>query len=307
MVQYKDSSKRARFTQYWKLACREPTSSGIKQLRQNLNDAFFHFKSSANRTRLIELVARSERRLLSYEACSANELKSFCLQRRLQIGEEKGNVRLVQLLEAADDQRTFEGFLDLPPELRNQIYSMHFEDFEDLERPTPPPVTLANRQLRRESLILFYKTCRFSILSQYEYDRQDREVWNPNTWELGAAAAVFARAPKECLDNLHHLVVTLKISEPIFRWGARYVRYPDPPWYMQWSVDLGSEKDDKVKVEKGNGRYDGRLYAKLSQTRKKHVETFEERMTELFKTIGSRAEGRRLRREDLTLFKRVFQ
>ena len=66
-------------------------------------------------------------------------------------------------------------FLDLPPELRNYIYSLtlpqelHFtfgeENQWEEDKPIQPSITRTSRQCRTESLPMFYSTNKFSAVS----------------------------------------------------------------------------------------------------------------------------------------------
>lgn len=66
---------------------------------------------------------------------------------------------------AADDDRTFDRFCDLPPEIRTQIYGLHFDALKSkcLSLPCQPPVTRASRLLRSEALPMFYGSSTFHI------------------------------------------------------------------------------------------------------------------------------------------------
>ncbi|KAI5359876.1 hypothetical protein Slin15195_G117360 [Septoria linicola] len=59
---------------------------------------------------------------------------------------------------------TFHRFLDLPPELRNRIYETYFAEFKTpLYAPSQPPITKVSRQLRAETLAMFYGSSTFRI------------------------------------------------------------------------------------------------------------------------------------------------
>lgn len=68
-------------------------------------------------------------------------------------------------METADDTARFEGFSDLPAELRVQIYELHFQDVYKqsplIGPPAEAPITRASRLLRKESLPVFYDMIRF--------------------------------------------------------------------------------------------------------------------------------------------------
>ena len=56
--------------------------------------------------------------------------------------------------------------MDLPPELRVEIYRLYFKSMPDLEQPAQPPISRICRTVRRESLPIFYQTCTFLLDSE---------------------------------------------------------------------------------------------------------------------------------------------
>lgn len=64
---------------------------------------------------------------------------------------------IINLLEEADEDATFDQFLELPPELRNYIFMLQFQTFDPftLGQPLSPPITTVCRQLRQETISLF--------------------------------------------------------------------------------------------------------------------------------------------------------
>jgi hypothetical protein len=89
------------------------------------------------------------------------------------------NVDPVQLLESADRARTFNRFLDLPPELRNMIYRYVTASPDPqmaLVRPEVPAICQAFHQLRAESLPVFYSTNLFAFnISAKVYERRPQQ------------------------------------------------------------------------------------------------------------------------------------
>lgn len=74
-------------------------------------------------------------------------------------------VDLKQELEKYDDEHnTFHRFPDLPPELRERIYTEYFNTYNEDDNPKcQPPISYTSRTVRREALPLFYECCLFSI------------------------------------------------------------------------------------------------------------------------------------------------
>lgn len=112
----------------------------------------YGFNKTARKERLFDLYTRLRLGFLSYESYDAAELRQFCAARRLQTDKAKAKRKLVGLLERADDETSFHRFLDLPPDLRNRVYDLHFRTFEIFDKgpPLPPPITSASGQLRQE-------------------------------------------------------------------------------------------------------------------------------------------------------------
>lgn len=125
--------------------------------------------STANKVRLRALYSRCQRGLMSYEGLSLNELKLYVAQRALPpILSQKKTVSILKAqLEQADDETTFSRFSDLPPEIRQIIYNLHFKFLDTCTSTNKyqPPITLASRGIRHESLPLFYECCEFSVLT----------------------------------------------------------------------------------------------------------------------------------------------
>jgi hypothetical protein len=126
-------------------------------------------------------------RFVGYDECSIEELIKFINDRgigdrRLQASDifdfriKKMRIYqrfLVQKLMKADDERMFTKLFELPPEIRNVIYSYYVADFgkdasssrdlQALRTPTQPPLAKVSRTLRHEVLPIFYNQCRFRI------------------------------------------------------------------------------------------------------------------------------------------------
>nr|OQO18784.1 hypothetical protein B0A51_13756 [Rachicladosporium sp. CCFEE 5018] len=136
---------------------------------------------------LQEMLERSERHLLHYENCTTAELCGFisvrALGRELAITPATPRSKLKSLLMAADDNLTFSRFIDLPPELREQICEHYFDEYEmdykDMVKTKYlpnilvgpniawytefPPVVYCNRQLRQEVLPLYWSRLKIDV------------------------------------------------------------------------------------------------------------------------------------------------
>ncbi|KAF2161570.1 hypothetical protein M409DRAFT_58968 [Zasmidium cellare ATCC 36951] len=131
MVQYKSNNFKS--DDYWKLA--RHVGKPRKFYHTGLNTLNYKFNVSTTRPRLAYLVSRAQRGFMSYEKRSLNELKAFCTARKIQgVDRFAGKRQLIALLEREDDAgASFNRFFDLPPELRNRIYSFYMDAIDDFE------------------------------------------------------------------------------------------------------------------------------------------------------------------------------
>lgn len=145
---------------YWMLAI--PSFKTISGIKRYLRARNFTAKSTLTHARGTELMTRFARGLMSYERYKISELKAMAKSRGvLPYGNAK-MAEIIKILEDADEGEAFRHLLDLPPELRNLIYTYFFDWVEDL--PTNarhPPITIASKQLHNETLPLFYARCTF--------------------------------------------------------------------------------------------------------------------------------------------------
>ena len=148
---------------YWKLGLYSYRGKTIKNLIQYLKDEGYECREKISRPGVIDAIGRHQRGLMSYEGCSVDELQAFCKARGLPAKATTAS-RLARALETADDLATFPRFLDLPAELRNAIYELHFHGFDSFNgEHVQPPLTMASRQLRSETLPLFYDCATFHL------------------------------------------------------------------------------------------------------------------------------------------------
>ena len=160
---------------YWMLHSGEGLT--VCNLRDELQGQDFPvMKSTTDKVRLRALYARCQRGLMSYEGLSLNELKLYVAQRALPpiLGQKRTVSVLKAQLEQADDGTTFSRFSDLPPEIRQIIYNLYFKFIDTCTSTNKyqPPVTLASRGIRHESLPLFYESCMFSVFTSMNWHAQ---------------------------------------------------------------------------------------------------------------------------------------
>lgn len=159
---------------YWKL------DSG----KQHSTNTLVHLLDASNFTckskhkgsaRLCTLYQSSQRGLLSYDGVSFRELKLFAKQRALPLAVSSISSTLTPTilkaqLEKADEDATFDRFSELPPELREMIFVHFFGSLDSLDSSSAwtspksqPPITRVSREIRKESLLLFYEHCKFML------------------------------------------------------------------------------------------------------------------------------------------------
>lgn len=144
---------------YWKLRSYE--SLTIRVLRQKLWDRGLFCQPNSSKVRTLKLLNRMQRKLLSYDSCSEDELQGFMKARGLQGKKPKGGqmkkTAMVRKLENADDGATLDQFMELPAEIRVSIYELSIEDMDLGRARAPAPITRVSRQVRQEALPIFNK------------------------------------------------------------------------------------------------------------------------------------------------------
>lgn len=168
MVQIHRLGRSDKCDQFWKMQPYLRSGSG---LRAELRRRNIYFVPSAKPRRLVAILHRSDRGLLNYETCHSEDLKTFVQQRHLTAADEQGVLRLdtkrklVTLLEQVDEDTTFPRLLELPAELRDRIYELHITDIvTNVDGASnQPPLTLVCRQLRNETLPIFYNKSTFIL------------------------------------------------------------------------------------------------------------------------------------------------
>lgn len=186
MVQY--TTRLFAKNDYWKIEERQQRRWNKIFRLQGLLDSFnYQYNTSSNRARLLDLVARAERGLISYEKRSLSDLKSFCAARQIDVPKESSRKKLeyIRMLEDSDENSvTFAKFLDLPPELRQQVYAYFIEFiFRNTHGtsyfvPTPPPITQTCTLIRNESMPMFFDSFRLQTHTFRTYSLSHAAISN---------------------------------------------------------------------------------------------------------------------------------
>ena len=107
------------------------------------------------------------------------------------------------MLESEDKARTFHRLLDLPPELRNSVYRFATVSgtVTALVRPPPPPICQASKQLRCESLPIFFGLTNFGLtingsVVQLKPQKRTRVLREAQLDRAGCALAEGSRCEK---------------------------------------------------------------------------------------------------------------
>ena len=124
----------------------------------------------------------------------------------------------MRALEKTDDNATFRS-LDLPAEIRNIIYKLHFLDFADIHAAhTQPPVTLSSKVLLAEALPLFYGLVTFVLTTE---NRTDPDDWFRNELNLSHNTYSLLKMPDNDLSRIKNLRLTW---EEVYRVPTQLVR-----------------------------------------------------------------------------------
>jgi hypothetical protein len=175
-------------------------------------------------------------------------------ERKAQGVKKPNKKQLVEILEAADDavvvpeaRKVFHKFSELPPELRNRVYTYYFKSMGEVPpRFALPPLCKASRQLRLESTGLFFEHCTF-IVTLNPWYQEARLHYHTEVAGFNIPTTTFARTK--------HLHIELRYSpfeSPLLDYsvdltdgqcGQRSRRYPK--W--EWSEHVQNQRRNHVR------------------------------------------------------------
>jgi hypothetical protein len=216
---------------WWRLGMAEKHTRD--DLKEFLRKRGFYHKQSENLASLEALAERCDRGHPSYESYNVAKLRQFVKDRNLKMAlPSKANKKLlIQRLEDADDlddatedSRQFPRFLELPPELRNSVYTFYFKALKVVpQRFSQPPLCKASRELRAESSGLFYEHATFSIsMTRFLLTKGDVAVnYQSKRFRDNVSTSEFTR--------IKHLSVDLEVGSFLSAVGT-------------WTIDLTSGK-----------------------------------------------------------------
>jgi hypothetical protein len=233
---------------YWKMRDGQSLYYAYILRHELETNNFFAFKNTST-SRLRALFVRCQRGLPSYEGIPLRDLKRYAAQRALPPMDKKVTTlgAAKARLEQADDEATFDRFSDLPPELRQMIYTFYYTSsyrFGVSNHKSQPPITRASHETRRESLPLFYEHCGFSVLTATQI------VWLPQhcnvaldtrskDWFKATADENFGRIKSISL-HLTHKSSSFKLS----------LKNREDPISVSWGVLLHNQHLDPTVQER---------------------------------------------------------
>ncbi|KXS99828.1 hypothetical protein AC578_8875 [Pseudocercospora eumusae] len=154
---------------YWKL--QSYNSMTAQQMRELLQKRRYAVGKSDSKDKLEEALLRSDCGMQSYADQSDDDLRALVRSRGVDASHvicgNKVGTRgdLLSLLKNADMNPRFEKFSDLAAELRNKIYEHYFSEIrQSLYAPSEPPITRVSRDIRQETIKMYYDSCTFDFV-----------------------------------------------------------------------------------------------------------------------------------------------
>ena len=191
-------------TDDWKLeGLRSESDADVKAIIRELK---YYFLTSSNKNRLLDLLSRQARGLLSYDGCRADGLTKFCVRRGLPASTKSKTSKAV----------------NITPEIRVIVYTEYFHSLPDLVHPTQPPLAKASRIVPSESVPVFYKTCNFVMVGA---------VYSSGRYISFRACkrSFFSAIPEDHLSMIRHLSIETTSAGEQVRWsnGKAWIAAPD--------------------------------------------------------------------------------
>ncbi|KAK6433380.1 hypothetical protein LTR95_010448 [Oleoguttula sp. CCFEE 5521] len=209
---------------YWKAGigtCRDRLTAN--DYANYLDKHGFQYKNGLSKQRLFELTTRCQRGLPSYQNVSMSELlqsaDSHGIVAPTAGTASKRRAGLEALLEAADDQRAFPRFTELPPELRMRVYQHYFASL-DLPHlpggPEIPPLFLVSRRVTAAGRGVF------------GFGSSAVRHWHHHA----------PKAYPKALTLVKHLRVSLHVYKKVWNLSGDFYQYIDPSATMTFEVDF---------------------------------------------------------------------
>ena len=216
---------------YWQLESYDLAT--VAQLKRMLRTAGCHSLSGLCKSELVKHKQRMDCGLLYYRNCTMAEVQEFARDRHLTMLNTfyRSRWNAIETLTKADKDLIFGRFLDLPAELRNRIYRYYSHAFgETLTTPAQPPLARTCRQIRNESLPVFYRSHSFGIAFQSRYGL----VYQP----AQDTTAFLLNLSPESVSEIHSLSLTMG---HVGSWDG-YVVQTEPQFRYSIEIDKTGDK-----------------------------------------------------------------
>jgi hypothetical protein len=212
---------------YWKTSLPYATTTG--DWRIYLAEHQFYHNASDTHARLKAHAKRCAQGHSSYQGHDVKKLRAL-VQGRVTSTDLKCNVdkatkkQLMKILEdadVADDAlevlREFHRFSELPPELKNRIFTYYFKSLGNVPpRFALPPLCQASRQLRLDSTGLFFEHCTFIVtLRPWYMQKEARLHYHTEVARLNIPTSTFA-----CIKHLHIELRYTSIESPLLAYSV---------------------------------------------------------------------------------------
>ncbi|KAK5127365.1 hypothetical protein LTR85_006704 [Meristemomyces frigidus] len=157
-----------KMARYWELALPEQlyNKSELQALVRESTERQIPNLSALKAHQLAEIVKRMQKglRLHLHGDSTHEELYAEVEAADVELSNAKATRQeLIAVLDTIESQRTFHQFAELPPELRQRIYTFAFSYSDNASHLQQPAVSRASKLLRTECLPVFYEVNRFGL------------------------------------------------------------------------------------------------------------------------------------------------
>jgi hypothetical protein len=198
---------------YWKTSL--PYANTTGDWRIYLAEHQFFHNASDTHARLKAHAKRCAQGHPSYQGHDVKKLRALVQDRgitgmepdlkcRVDRATKKQLVKMLEDADVADDalkvSREFHKFSELPPELKNRVFTYYFKSLGNVPpRFALPPLCQASRQLRLDSTGLFLEHCTFIVtLRPWYLQKEARLPYHTEIARLNIPTSTFA-----CIKHLH--------------------------------------------------------------------------------------------------------
>ncbi|KXT13530.1 hypothetical protein AC579_4152 [Pseudocercospora musae] len=250
---------------YWKL--QSYSSWTAHRMKESLELRHYAVGKSYSKDKLEEALLRSDCGMQSYADKSHDDLRALIHNRGVDAshvirGSKVGSRGdLLSLLKTADMNPRFERFSDLPPELRNKVYEHYFSEIrQTLYAPSEPPITRVSRDIRKETIKMYYDSCTFVFVLRLP-KTSDCSL-GLRSLQADARALTFPSQMRLFMTSVspEHLAYVRKMVIQLVPYHEKELFYRDPKYkaISIWIDEEGSDYDvhsmQLFGILKGHGR-----------------------------------------------------